>query len=302
MAAHLRSLRARSRRPEHSRARRRPGAPSRRAARGTRGVARRSRRSGRTRGTQARRDLRSPDRAAARCGPTPWACAGSHDRSALRRARPAVNPLRGSRTSRHRRRRHGQPRRGSLPRFQSAATPCMLHTPSPFFGEIAMSQLVVAALSGGVDSATAAGLLVEQGHKVVGMTLRLYDARGTAASSGGRCCGPRDMEDARRVAAHLGIPFYVVDLAAEFERHVMDDFTSAYLEGKTPNPCARCNQHIKFSPLLRRARALGADVVVTGHYARLEPAADGHMRLRRAVDPDKDQSYFLFAMPADEMA
>jgi tRNA-specific 2-thiouridylase len=161
---------------------------------------------------------------------------------------------------------------------------------------------VVAALSGGVDSATAAALLVEAGHRVIGMTLRLYDARGTAASSGGRCCGPRDMEDARRVSAHLGIPFYVVDLAAEFERHVMDDFTSAYLEGKTPNPCARCNQHIKFSPLLRRARALGADAVVTGHYARLEPDATGRMRLRRAVDPDKDQSYFLFAMPADEMA
>src|SRR5215216_4742326 len=93
----------------------------------------------------------------------------------------------------------------------------------------ARGSTVVAALSGGVDSATAAALLVEAGHQVIGMTLRLYDARGTAASVGGRCCGPRDMEDARRVAAHLGIPFYVVDLAAEFERHVMDDFTSAYL-------------------------------------------------------------------------
>jgi len=164
------------------------------------------------------------------------------------------------------------------------------------------NEVVVAALSGGVDSATAAALLVEAGHQVIGMTLRLYDARGTAASVGGRCCGPRDMEDARRVAAHLGIPFYVVDLAAEFERRVMDDFVGAYLAGRTPNPCARCNQHIKFSPLLRRARALGASAVVTGHYARLEPDAGGALRLRRAVDPDKDQSYFLFAMPADEMA
>lgn len=162
--------------------------------------------------------------------------------------------------------------------------------------------MVVAALSGGVDSATAAGLLVEAGHRVVGMTLRLYDARGTAASAGGRCCGPRDIEDARRVCAHLGIPFYVVDLADEFERRVMDDFTGAYLEGRTPNPCARCNQYIKFSPLLQRARSLGAGVVATGHYARIEPSsAPGGYRLRRGLDPDKDQSYFLFAMPAAEL-
>src|SRR5688572_33459393 len=92
------------------------------------------------------------------------------------------------------------------------------------------NSVVVAALSGGVDSATAAALLVEAGHRVVGMTLRLYDASGTAASIGGRCCGPRDMEDARRVCAQLGIPFYVVDLADEFERRVVDDFAGAYLD------------------------------------------------------------------------
>lgn len=161
--------------------------------------------------------------------------------------------------------------------------------------------MVVAALSGGVDSATAAALLVEAGYRVVGMTLRLYDASGTQASVGGRCCGPRDMEDARRVCAHLGIPFYVVDLADEFERRVVDDFTAAYLEGRTPNPCARCNQYIKFSPLLRRARALGADLLATGHYARIERGGDGAWQLRRGVDRDKDQSYFLFAMPPDEL-
>ena len=155
---------------------------------------------------------------------------------------------------------------------------------------------IVAALSGGVDSATAAAVLLEAGHRVIGMTLRLYDARGTSTSVGGRCCGPRDMEDARRVASHLGIPFYVVDLAEEFERRVMDDFVDAYLDGRTPNPCARCNQHIKFTPLLQRARALGAGVVATGHYARLDGG-----RLRRAVDQDKDQSYFLFAMPPHEL-
>ena len=154
------------------------------------------------------------------------------------------------------------------------------------------SETIVCALSGGVDSATAAGLLVEAGHRVVGLTLRLYDARGTAASAGGRCCGPRDIEDARQVCAHLDIPFFVVDHAEEFGRAVIADFVSEYAAGRTPNPCVRCNEQVKFGPLLRRARALGARKLATGHYARLE---DG--RLRRAVDDAKDQSYFLFAMP-----
>src|SRR5262245_21390377 len=155
--------------------------------------------------------------------------------------------------------------------------------------------LVVAALSGGVDSATAAGLLVEQGQRVVGMTMRLYDARGTPAASG-RCCGPRDIEDARAVCAHLGIPHYVIDLSAEFGAAVVDDFVDSYLAGETPNPCVKCNQHIKFTPLLARARAIGADVLVTGHYAQI---VDGE--LRRGVDAGKDQSYFLFSMPFTEL-
>src|SRR6476469_5485553 len=160
----------------------------------------------------------------------------------------------------------------------------------------ASSPLVVAALSGGVDSATAAALLVEQGHRVVGMTMRLYDARGTAATSGGRCCGPRDIEDARAVCAHLGIPHYVIDLEAEFGEAVVEDFVEAYLAGETPNPCVKCNQYIKFTPLLSRARAIGADLLVTGHYAQIV-AADGGYSLRRGVDLNKDQSYFLFSMP-----
>lgn len=155
--------------------------------------------------------------------------------------------------------------------------------------------LVVAALSGGVDSAAAAALLVEQGHQVVGMTMRLYDARGTTASSG-RCCGPRDIEDARAVCAHLAIPHHVVDLEGEFAAAVVDDFVEAYLAGETPNPCVKCNQHIKFAPLLQRARAIGADVLVTGHYARI---VDGG--LYRGRDAGKDQSYFLFSMPAAEL-
>jgi len=161
--------------------------------------------------------------------------------------------------------------------------------------------LVVAALSGGVDSATAAALLVEQGHQVVGMTMRLYDARGTAASAGGRCCGPRDVEDARAVCAHLGIPHYVVDLAAEFGAAVVDDFVEAYLAGETPNPCVKCNQHIKFTPLLERARAIGAEVLVTGHYAQIVAHSAGHA-LHRGRDAGKDQSYFLFSMPQAELA
>ena len=166
-------------------------------------------------------------------------------------------------------------------------------------GHSTSSSLVVAALSGGVDSAVAAGLLVEQGHRVVGMTMRLYDGR--TSNAGGRCCGPRDVEDARAVCAHLGIPFYVVDLAAEFAAAVVDDFVEAYLDGETPNPCVKCNQHIKFSPLLERARAIGADLLVTGHYAQI--VADGDDRqLRRGIDAGKDQSYFLFSMPAGELA
>jgi tRNA-uridine 2-sulfurtransferase len=156
---------------------------------------------------------------------------------------------------------------------------------------------VVVALSGGVDSATAAALLVEAGHRVVGLTLRLYDARGTAASAGGRCCGPRDVEDARRVCAHLGIPFYVVAHEEEFRRAVIDDFVAEYAAGRTPNPCVRCNEHVKFGPLLRRARALGADRLATGHYARLVRGEGGALRVARAACAEKDQSYFLFAMP-----
>ena len=160
--------------------------------------------------------------------------------------------------------------------------------------------LVVAALSGGVDSAAAAGLLVEQGHRVVGMTMRLYDARGTTASSG-RCCGPRDIEDARAVCAHLGIPHYVVDLSAEFGAAVVDDFVEAYLAGETPNPCVKCNQYIKFTPLLARARAIGAEILVTGHYAQIVDGPEGPS-LRRGIDAGKDQSYFLFSMPGHELA
>jgi tRNA-specific 2-thiouridylase len=159
---------------------------------------------------------------------------------------------------------------------------------------------IAVALSGGVDSATAAALLCEAGHRVVGLTMRLYDARGTTAAVG-RCCGPRDIEDARRVAAHLGIPFYVCNYEAEFTARVVDDFVAEYAAGRTPNPCVRCNQHIKFTPLMKRARALGCERLATGHYARVAAGSDGVWRLGRARDRGKDQSYFLFNMPADAL-
>jgi tRNA-specific 2-thiouridylase len=160
--------------------------------------------------------------------------------------------------------------------------------------DFAKNTLVV-ALSGGVDSAVAAALLAEAGHRVVGISMRLYDAKGTSASVGGRCCGPRDLEDARAVCAHLGIPFYVADESDAFGRAVIDDFISEYANGRTPNPCVRCNEQVKFAPLVRRARALGAAGLATGHYARVEER-NGRRRLLRAKDARKDQSYFLFAM------
>lgn len=156
-------------------------------------------------------------------------------------------------------------------------------------------ERIVVAMSGGVDSSTAAALLCEQGLEVVGVTLKLYDARGTAASLGGRCCSPRDIEDARATAAALGFAHYVLDEREAFGREVIDDFVEAHRTGRTPNPCVRCNERLKFGPLLGFARAVGAAALATGHYARLEQTADGP-RLRRAVDRDKDQAYFLFAV------
>jgi tRNA-specific 2-thiouridylase len=154
---------------------------------------------------------------------------------------------------------------------------------------------VVVAMSGGVDSSTAAALLCEQGVEVVGVTLRLYDASGTSASLGGRCCGPRDIEDARATAAALGFAHYVLDESEAFSAGVIADFVDEYRAGRTPNPCVRCNEKLKFGPLVRFARAVGAEALATGHYARLDPAGDG-VRLRRAVDREKDQAYFLFAV------
>jgi len=153
-------------------------------------------------------------------------------------------------------------------------------------------------MSGGVDSSIAAALLQEEGHEVIGLTMRLYDAdptaSGPARGRGGTCCSPAEIDRAKDVCADLGIPHYTVDERRRFEAAVIDDFAREYAAGRTPNPCIRCNEHVKFGPLLERARALGAEVLATGHYARIEDGV-----LFRGVDPGKDQSYFLFAMGAE---
>lgn len=150
---------------------------------------------------------------------------------------------------------------------------------------------VVVAMSGGVDSSVAAGLLVQAGHDVVGVHMRLHDRSPTAVSAG-RCCGYDDALDARRVADQLGIPFYVVNLKEAFDRAVMGDLADTYLAGRTPNPCIQCNGVLKFRILMGRARALGASHLATGHYARILPGPG----LGMAADTNKDQSYFLFPM------
>jgi tRNA-uridine 2-sulfurtransferase len=156
-------------------------------------------------------------------------------------------------------------------------------------------QRVVVAMSGGVDSSTAAALLHEAGAEVVGVTLKLYDASGTSASIGGRCCSPRDIEDARATAAALGFAHYVLDETEAFAGGVIDDFVAEYRAGRTPNPCVRCNERLKFGPLVRFAGAVGASALATGHYARVLPGSHGR-RLLRAADRQKDQAYFLFAV------
>lgn len=152
---------------------------------------------------------------------------------------------------------------------------------------------VVVAMSGGVDSSVTAGLLVEQGHEVIGVHMKLHDATGGGP---GRCCGYDDALDARQVADTLGIPFYVFNLRDAFQKAVVDDFVGNYLGGSTPNPCIQCNGVLKFRVLLARARALGASHLATGHYARIVDGPDGRRALAMAADPDKDQSYFLFPM------
>src|SRR6201994_4963264 len=163
-----------------------------------------------------------------------------------------------------------------------------------------MGLRVLAAMSGGVDSATAAARAADAGHEVTGVHLALSSNPQSYRTGARGCCTIEDARDARRAADVIGIPFYVWDMAERFARDVVDDFVAEYAAGRTPNPCLRCNQSIKFAVVLERALALGFDAVCTGHYARVVDGPAGR-ELHRAVDADKDQSYVLGVLDAHQV-
>ena len=164
---------------------------------------------------------------------------------------------------------------------------------------------IVVAMSGGVDSSVAAALLAEQGHDVIGVSMQLYDNSQIAESGQrafGTCCTIDDLYDARRVAATIGIPHYIVNFESQFGEHVIANFVREYVRGRTPIPCSHCNSDLKFAELLDRAKAYDAEQLATGHYARIERDDHGRYHLYRGADNSKDQTYFLFSLTQDQLS
>ena len=165
-----------------------------------------------------------------------------------------------------------------------------------------MNKKVVIGMSGGVDSSVAAYLLKEQGYDVVGVTMQIWQEDKEYEEREGGCCSLSAVEDARRVAAKIGIPFYVLNFRDSFKEKVIDYFIDEYVEGRTPNPCIACNKHLKFDELLRKAKGIGADYVATGHYAKIQQNENGRYELIRSDDDRKDQTYALYNLTQEQLA